>query len=183
LNIICKYTTLQLCRIIGEESIGFSWCIFCCFHHNSHLDYNNPHYTNSHIVPMSQITKSKGNQKCSSKFVNQFSYSFSRFLFFWALQCMFTQTMCLFIHNKACNIPFAPLLKWQNYWKFQSFIFKTKSFIISRKVPIWEMWIHFLITFVEIFPTCLVKFLIWTQFSFLVITSIFSDFFLINFSF
>ncbi len=80
LNIICKYTTLQLCRIIGEESIGFSWCILCCSHIDSHLDYSNPHYTNSHIVPMLQITKKKGNSKCTNK-IFLFIFTFPLFFF------------------------------------------------------------------------------------------------------
>ncbi len=49
LNIICKYTTLQLCRTVGEKSIGFP-CLFCCSHLESHSNYNNPHYTNCHVV-------------------------------------------------------------------------------------------------------------------------------------
>jgi hypothetical protein len=99
LNVICKYITLQLCRVVEEESIGFSWCILLCYHRDSHSYYNNPHYTNSHIVPMLQITKRKGNQECSHKLEGQSSYSFSCFSFFRALQCMFSQTMCLFIGN------------------------------------------------------------------------------------
>ncbi len=99
LSIICKYTTLQLCRVVGEESIGFSQCIFCCSHPDSHSYYNNLHYTNSHIVPMLQITKSKGNQECCKKLEGQSSYSFSCFSFFRTLQRLFPRTICLFIHN------------------------------------------------------------------------------------
>jgi hypothetical protein len=115
LNIICKYITLQLCKVVGEESIGFSWCIFRCSHRDSHSNYNNPHYTNPHIIPMPQIAKSKGNKKCSNKFVDQFSYSFSCFLFSRALQCMFTQTMSLFIcNNKRCVFSYFKKLERTN---------------------------------------------------------------------
>jgi hypothetical protein len=104
LNIICKYTTLQLCKLIGEELIGFSLCILRFSHPNSHSYYNNPHYTNSHIVPMLQTTKSKGNQECGNKFQGQSSYSFSCFSLSHALQCMFTRTMCLFICNSKIKV-------------------------------------------------------------------------------
>ncbi len=100
LNIICKYITLQLCKAIGEESIGFSWCIFCCSHHDSHSYYNNPHYTNSHIAPMLQIAKSKGNQECSNKLEGQSSYSLSCFLFSRSLQHLFTRTNNVSFHTK-----------------------------------------------------------------------------------
>ncbi len=49
-SMICKYTTLQLCKAIGKESVGFLWCIFFCSHLDSYSNYNNPHYTNYCIV-------------------------------------------------------------------------------------------------------------------------------------